>query len=148
MNRSSRLQPVIQIAKSKEDLAAKQLAACQKRIDEGETQLERLLNFLTEYSHGLQVTAHAGMSSRQFCDYTDFISRLELAVQQQRKVLRQLKSDCELKRQHWLVSRAKSKVLDKLFTHYVIQEMAIEARREQAEADDRAQLPKGNIWES
>jgi flagellar FliJ protein len=139
MHRSRRLEPVVRIAKSREEHAAKELAACQKRVDECEEQLVSLRGFRAEYGQRLQAAAQAGIPSREFHDFTSFITRLDKAIDQQQRLLGQLRGECEAKRQHWVASRARSLALDKAVTRYTASEVRAEARKEQLAADERAQ---------
>ena len=139
MHRSQRLEPVVKIAKSREEQAAKELAACQKRADACEAQLASLRGFRAEYSQRLQAAAQAGIRSRQFHDFTSFITRLDKAIDQQQRLLGQLQGECEVKRQRWVTSRAKSLALDKVVTRYTASEVRTEAQKEQLAADEQAQ---------
>lgn len=139
MYRSRRLEPVVKIAKSREEHAAKELAVCHKRADDCEEQLASLRGFRAEYSQRLQAAAQAGIRSREFHDFTSFITRLDKAIDQQQRLLGQLRAECEVKRQHWVASRARSLALDKVVTRYTALEVRTEAQREQLAADEQAQ---------
>ena len=139
MSKACRLDPVAQVAKSKEDQAAKDLAAYQKRADEQSARLASLMSFRAEYRQRLQDAGSAGMDARRFHEFSDFIARLDSAIEQQTAVLGKLKAECEVKKQQWIAMRAKTKALDKVIARHVAQEMRTDARREQAALDDRAQ---------
>lgn len=139
MSKARRLEPVAQVAKSKEDQAARDLAALQKRVDEQGARLASLLSFRTEYQQRLQDAGSAGMDSRRFHDFSNFIARLDNAIEQQTAVLGKLKAECEVKKQQWIAMRAKAKALDKVIARQVAHDMRTDARREQAALDDRAQ---------
>jgi flagellar FliJ protein len=139
VSRANRLDPVVKVAKSREDTAARELAAYRALEEQQETQLDTLLQFRAEYGERFHTAAHAGMSSQQFHDYREFLSRLDAAIEHQRQVLRQAQTDCERSRQRWAASRAKSRALDKVIAQQQAQAVRAEARRDQMDSDERAQ---------
>lgn len=139
MIKPHRLDPVVKIAKSKEDVAAKALADSRKLAEEEDARLGALLSFRAEYGARFQAAAQAGMSAQQFQGYREFMAQLDAAIEKQRQVVQRLEKEIELRRQGWAATRARSKALHKVIARHEGQEQRLEARREQADADEHAQ---------
>jgi flagellar FliJ protein len=72
-------------------------------------------------------------------DYQTFIARLGEAVEQQDGIVAQLRGDCERARSQWREAAAKKSAVGKVIERAHAEEVQLEARRQQREADERAQ---------
>jgi flagellar FliJ protein len=143
VKRSKRLKPVVKLAASKERDAAVLLAECQRRRNEQLQRLDDLITYRQEYLQRLQTAGSEGMEASQFQDYRLFLERLDTAVRQQRELVAEMEADFEKKKGDWFHKRGKTKVLESVVSRYRQEETRQQARREQDEADDRAQHRPG-----
>ncbi len=146
-DRLQRLQPAVQVARRREDAAARELAGLQQRVHDVQARLRQLLDFQAQYLRQFQSDGRAGLSARRLLDYTAFLAHLERNITQLHGHLRRLQSESEGKRRAWMASRAKSQGLETVMDRYRGEAAQAEARREQAEYDEltplRARLKDG-----
>ena len=71
--------------------------------------------------------------------YQVFISKLELAIEQQEQVVAQSQQNCDSSKQQWRGKYSKSKAMDNAVDRMKVNERKDLDRREQAEADERSQ---------
>lgn len=139
-DRLRRLQPAVQVARRREDAAARELAGLQRRVHDAQARLQQLLDFQAEYLRQFQSDGRAGLSARRLLDYTAFLAHLERNITQLHGHLRRLQTESESRRRAWVASRAKSQVLETVMDRYRGDEARAEARREQAEYDELTPL--------
>lgn len=139
MKRSKRLKPVVHIAESREQQAARALGAAQTALDQAKQQLEELERYRADYLQRFQQAGAVGMGAAQLGDYQQFLQKLGLAIEQQGQVIAQAGQDVEAKRALWFASRGKAKMLGTVVTRYQDEEEKEALRQEQIEQDERSQ---------
>ncbi|MEW6354459.1 MAG: flagellar export protein FliJ [Pseudomonadota bacterium] len=139
MTKSQRLKPVARLAEYKERDAARLLAEAQHAVERHEERLNELLTYANEYRQRLRAAESAGMEAGQRHDYQVFIAKLDEAINQQRGRLAAATHELEHRRRQWLATHGASTSLDKIVARYADEETRSAARREQGEADERAQ---------
>ncbi len=139
MKRSKRLQPVVQVAESREQLAARVLGVSQGLLDQAVQQLDELKSYRDNYLQRFQQAGAAGMGAAQLGDYRHFLQKLGLAIEQQTQVIAQAEQEVAAKRSLWFTSRGKVRMLGTVVSRYRCEEERDDMRKEQQEQDERAQ---------
>ncbi|MDX1697388.1 MAG: flagellar export protein FliJ [Thiohalobacterales bacterium] len=138
MKSSTRLQPVLELARDSEQAAARALAEARARADEAAQKLRELETYRGEYAEGLRQKTATGLNAMQMKDYQAFLARLDAAIRQQQQVVAGLDGDAGRARQAWLQRRQRLGALDKLTDRHRRRERADSERREQAEGNEHA----------
>lgn len=142
MVRSERLQAVAGIAKHRESRAAVTLVELRRHHDEQVRRLEELLRFQGEYMERLDALGRDGIGMQQLNQYRRFNERLGEAIAQQRRAVDEARRRLEQQNLSWTEASAKRRALDETVDRFRTEEAVHAARREQREADDRAQRPR------
>lgn len=137
MTRSDRMQPIKDIADSRERDAGSIVALAQQVLKEREQQLEQLKHYRDEYArdNGQSVGAVDGMRLQ---NYRAFVQRLSDAIRQQEQAVRLAREDYERKRDAWSERRIEARTLDRAIEKMRGQERKVEDRREQHSMDEQA----------
>ena len=138
MTRSKRLQPVVQVAASKQQAAARKLGDCQREIDTRNARLTELLAYQAEYAQRFESSGGHGLDMARLQDYRVFLARLNDAISQQRVLVEAARSEYEKMKSHWLGTRQQAQAIDKVVDRFKRDEVRAQGRREQAETDERA----------
>ena len=136
---SKRLRPVQRVARSREHKAAREYNDSQRRAQDQEVRLQELKRYHSEYLERLQSAAAAGISASQLQEYRAFISKLELAIQEQEKIVSASRLECSSRRQAWQEKHTRTQALGKAMDRFQAAEFKALDRREQKELDDRNQ---------
>ena len=141
MTRSKRMQPVQQLAQSREQKAVQKLGQSQQYLQAQQAKLEELRAYRDQYARDFEASGGDGLGARRVQDYRIFLGRLSKAVRQQEDVIAQCCARHEQTRHQWMESRGQSRAFDKLVDSYRREENKQLDRKEQKEQDDRAQRP-------
>lgn len=139
MTRSERMQPVVQVAETRERTAAKALGACQQELREQEERMAQLQAYRMEYMQRFQTAGQTGINGAGLREWQQFLASLDTAIEQQRRQVELIRRRCEEKRQEWLRLRGKQKAVEKVVARYRADELHTAAKREQKESDEFAQ---------
>lgn len=142
--RSARLQPLVRLAESKEQEAARVLGVYQHRLQEEQTKLGQLTTYREEYAEQFQRAGYAGMSVARMQDYRMMLARLDQAIEEQRKAVVRAENAVEEKRQIWLQTRGRTQALGKATARYRAQEARADEHKEQKDSDERSQRKSGS----
>lgn len=142
MTRSERMKPVLKIAENRERVSVKRLNEWQQLLTIQENKLLELREYRDEYTQHFQMNTTQGMSTVRMQDYRIFLHKLNQAIEEQAKVVRQTHEDCESCRKQWQVIHGKTKAVDHLVDRFKEQELADIERAEQKESDERGQYQK------
>ncbi len=137
-DRAHRLEPAIQVARSREDEAARTFAEAQHRLVDQEAQLHQLLTFRREYAEQFQNAGRTGLLAHQLHNYTAFLANLDRSITQSRQQSECLQGECQRQHEHWLHKRARTQALQTVIEGYRREQGRIEEHREQAATDERA----------
>ncbi|TBR43175.1 flagellar export protein FliJ [Marinomonas agarivorans] len=135
MKRSKRMQILVDIAKSKEDQAAKLLAQQRLKLASDKEQLEQLKEYANQYESERNLL---GLNANLIANYQHFVTRLEQAVQQQNMAITQAEQQTSFALGQWLEARAKTQSMHALQQKHVKQEEKQEEKREQSQLDEFA----------
>jgi flagellar FliJ protein len=139
MATSDRFKPIQKVTSQKERKAAAALGESLKQREAAKQRLDELRQYLAEYLGRFAREARNGLSSSQVMEYQVFIGKLETAIAQQKQVVAESEHVCNSSKQHWRGRYSKSKAMDNAIERMRVKERKTTERREQAEADDRAQ---------
>lgn len=137
MKKSQRLEPVVKVAESREQQAARALGQAQTLQNQAEQRLAELKNYKEEYLRRFHTQGSRGMSAAQMEDYRRFLGKLDLAIAQQQQVAEQTARIVEAKRGHWHERHGKTRALDKVVERYQADEQRREDRKEQHEQQNQ-----------
>jgi flagellar FliJ protein len=135
-NSDHRLQPALEVARSKEDTAARALAEFQRRLGEQQTRLQQLLDFRREYGAQFQTAGQDGISVRRFQDYAIFMAKLDRTILQCKQDLERLQREFQHKHYTWTMSHAKTQALEEVVKRDRRQQAQLAGFREQADSDE------------
>lgn len=132
------LQPAVQVARSREDTVARELAGFRHRLTEYQTRLAHLLGLRSDYAEQFQTLGSDGIGARQLQDYMAFLSNLDRNIMHLQRHIQQLQEQYERQYRTWVRNRAKTQALEGVIQRYRVEQRHLEDRHEQIEADERA----------
>lgn len=139
MTRSKRMTPVVKVAESREQAAARVLGEARQRLEQQQRKLEELTTYRDQYSLEFQQCSGQGMGVARLQDFRLFLARLNEAIEQQRRLVERCQQDCERRRLQWVATRTRTQALGKVVDRYQREEQRVAERREQRDSDERAQ---------
>ena len=142
MSKSKRLTSIVELSRTRERKAAKELAEYKDALAKQENRLNELLTYHEDYTRRFQTSGKNGIDSRQLHNYRVFLASLDATISLQRQKVDGALKELEEKNCQWLAIRSKHKALDKVMEGYRRQQSVNEERREQKESDERAQRPR------
>src|SRR5690606_27168216 len=113
MTRSKRMQPVADVARNRQQNAARRLGDCQRDLEAQITRLDELNSYRSEYARRFEQGAEA-MTGMNIRDYRLFLSRLNQAIEEQARRVEQARQEVERSRGQWTASRIHSDAIDKV----------------------------------
>ncbi|MCG5499526.1 flagellar export protein FliJ [Ectothiorhodospira lacustris] len=137
MNRSKRMEPVVQVADNRQQLAAQRLGQSQQALEDRMARLEELSSYRDEYAQRFESQSGAGMTGVSVRDYRLFLHRLNEAIEQQARMVAAARHELEMSRGRWVEASGKTKALNRVVEQFQQEERRAADRREQAEQDDR-----------
>ncbi|MCG5514207.1 flagellar export protein FliJ [Ectothiorhodospira shaposhnikovii] len=137
MNRSKRMEPVVQVADNRQQLAAQRLGQSQQALEERVARLEELSSYRDEYAQRFESQSGVGMTGMSVRDYRLFLHRLNEAIEQQARLVAAARRELEMSRGRWVEARGKTEALNRVVEQFQHEERRAQDRREQAEQDDR-----------
>ena len=123
---------------SRADEATRRLAQLIAAEQDAKGKLDLLLQYREEYARRFQTAGQTGLSPLSWKNFQDFLARLDDAIEQQRRVVANTRTNTAAGQQHWQQQRIKLKAIDTLSVRYARVEMALETRREQKLSDEIA----------
>ena len=138
MTRSERIAPVRKVLEDKEQAQARKLAAAQQAVASAEQRLDELRRYQQDYANGFDRQVAQGATAHALQDYRAFLVRLEDAVQQQQRVVENLRVEMAMQSAHWQAAARQSKGLETVVQGWQREERRLADRRDQAATDERA----------
>lgn len=136
---SDRFKPIQKVALHRERKAAAALGESLKQREAATRRLDELRNYLAEYLERFARATRNGLSSNQILEYQVFIGKLETAIAQQEEIVAQSQEACDSNKARWRGRYTRSKAMDNAVGLMHKEERKDQERKEQSEADDRAQ---------
>lgn len=135
---NQRFAMLIKIQQQREEKLQAQFVAAQQFYQQTEQKYQGLANYRTEYIQQSQQQGAAGLQSRQYSQFVNFIAKLDLAISQQGRALQQARAAAEQRKQSWLNMQKKRKALELLVQRGEQAELLRQLREEQKNADEYA----------
>lgn len=138
MAQSKRLRPILEIALAKEQMAARRMVQAQARAEAARQSLDKLRSIMDDYAIRFENTGEVGLGVLQAIDYRRFLSRINVAIEEQEKTLSQAERTQLTQRLAWEQTRSRTQGLQRAFEQAAVVENHRDRKREQAESDERA----------
>jgi flagellar protein FliJ len=132
------LQPLLDLAQTRTDEAARRLGELVAAERDLEQKLKLLEDYRHEYNERFAQAARDGLSPDAWRNYSAFIGRLDDAIGAQRKIVQQSKNRTADGQQAWLQQRNKLKAFDTLAHRHQTLIARDELRQEQKASDEHA----------
>lgn len=138
MRKSKRLQPLVEMAQSQEERAARALGESQRKRRLVLKNLHNLKAFREDYTVRFKQTGRQGIGAAQLTDYRIFLHKLNQAVGEQEKALQQMEQALDSHQKAWEAARSHARGLQKLLEAALNEELMQQQKHEQMETDQRA----------
>jgi flagellar FliJ protein len=132
------LQPLLDVAHTRTDEAARKLGELVAAERDVEQKLKLLEEYRQEYNERFVQAARDGLTPDAWRNYSAFINKLDDAIGAQRKVVEQSRAKTAEGQQAWLAQRTKLKAFDTLSQRHQQVVNRQEARQEQKQSDEHA----------
>ena len=132
------LQPLLDLAQTRTDDAARQLGELVAAERDLAQKLKMLEDYREEYHGRFMQAARDGLSPDALRNYGAFIGRLDEAINAQRRIVDQSRHRTAEGQQAWLVQRNRLKAFDTLSQRHQLGQLRDEARQEQKMTDEHA----------
>jgi flagellar FliJ protein len=130
------MKPVVRIAETHEQDAARKLGKSRENLDFQIKRLEELEMYRREYNNRLMDTKRLDAVKLQ--EFQAFISKLDEAIRQQKQIVEEAGKHCDVSRGEWIDKRTRTQALNKVVERYQTAEAKEVQRREQKELDEHA----------
>lgn len=138
MSTNFHLQPLLDLARTRTDDAARELGellAAERSVEE---KLSLLENYRNEYQQRFADAAREGLTPDAWRNFSAFIVRLDEAVAAQRQLVEQSRARTAEGQQVWMEQRNKLKAFDTLSRRHQNLVARMEAKQEQKMSDEHA----------
>lgn len=138
MKRSSRMKTVVRLAKIEEDNAVLKLSEARQIIAEREQKYRELEEYHGEYRQRMDEVGGSGTDINKLNEYRKFVRQISDAMNIQKQLLDEARSDLEKENTIWKAARVHHKVINKYQQRCLGEESLQQSRREQKEMDEKA----------
>ncbi|HZF16042.1 MAG TPA: flagellar export protein FliJ [Steroidobacteraceae bacterium] len=135
MSRSERIQPIKDIADTRERNAGAVVAQAERALRDREQQLAQLKKYLDEYVRK-NTPGIGSVDPIRLNNYRAFLARLTEAVRAQEQLVEQASREYERKREDWRVQHVEAAALGRAVERMQLFERTEQGRREQKESDE------------
>ena len=132
------LQIVLELMQERADDATKLLARLIALEQDAKKTLEMLLDYRDEYATRFAKAAQNGLNQCEWRNFQEFLSRLDEAIDSQRKVVAQQVRNTEDGQENWKHHRKNLKAFDTLADRHYSRENTKEIKRDQKIQDEFA----------
>lgn len=132
------LQPLLDLAATRTDEAARKLGELVAAERDQAQKLEMLEAYRAEYNERFMQAARDGMSPDAWRNFSAFMGKLDEAITAQRKLVEQSQVRTAQGQQSWIAQHSRLKAFDTLSQRHQSALNRAEARREQKQADEHA----------
>ena len=141
MTKSKRFKPIVKVAQSRENAAARVLGESRQTLSAQEVRLADLKSYRDEYVESFNQAGGKGMSIEHMRNYRTFLESLDKAIAQQEIIVNTAVDDVDKEKSNWMDKSSRRKVLDKVVDKFLGMEQRSLEKSEQRELDDRAHKP-------
>ena len=135
MRKSTRFEPIREIASNTADNLRRGVADAERHLAESERQLAQLQKYRTDYLSQREQSAD-GMDTVRLQNLRSFLDRLGDAVRVQTEAVAAARVDYEAKRLLWSQKRVEAEALAKVVDRFKLDERRAQDKRDQNESDD------------
>jgi len=132
------LQPLVHLAKQKNDAATRKLGLLNQQQQSAQGKLDTLQQFRKDYQNQFQAAAKNGMDQHDLRNFQSFINRLDEAITQQRTVIEQAQRSVQTGRSELSEAQRRMKSFDTLAQRHVAAERRLEDKAEQKIQDEHS----------
>ena len=132
------LQPLLDLAQTRTDDAARKLGELIASERSVEQKLKQLEDYRQEYHERFMQAVRDGIGPDAWRNFTAFISRLDDAITAQRRIVEQSRQQTAQGQQSWLNQRNRLKAFDTLSQRHQAGVARSEAKQEQKLTDEHA----------
>ncbi len=143
MKKSTRLQPVLHLAAQRKQQAEQLLGQAQQQMVAEQAKLLQLEDYAREYGQDMNAQAGRGVTIAVLLRLQQFMSRLELAIEQQKQQLVICEQRIVQAKSQWQMLHGRHRAMDTLIARTRQDEIARDDKRLQKEVDERSQLRRG-----
>jgi flagellar protein FliJ len=136
MSKAFSLQPLVHLAKQRNDAAIKKLGLLNRSQQTALDKLDMLQQYRRDYQDKLQNAEKSGMTLEDLRNYQDFIYRLDDAIKQQNAAVAQAKNSVQNGRSELSETQHRMKSFDTLAQRHNESERKLEAKIEQKMQDE------------
>lgn len=133
-------QLLVDVQREKEEKLQAQFVQAQQFLLQQQQKYQGLADYRTDYIRQSQQKASAGIQSRQFNQYLNFITKLDTALTQQQQHIMQAEKVVAQRKQAWLAQQKKRKALESLIAKELALKAQKVAKQEQKMLDEIATL--------
>ncbi len=130
------LQPLVHLAKQKNDAATKNLGMLNRNHHSAQSKLEMLQQYRRDYQEKLQLAQKNGMELHDLRNFQDFLYRLDDAIAQQSTVVTQAQASVQKGRSELTETQRRMKSFDTLAVRHTETVKKLEAKIEQKMQDE------------
>ena len=138
MAKQSALDTLIELAQRDTDDAAKRLGAALKAVDEAEQKLTMLLGFRDDYGVKLEAAQLAGITPMAYRNFIAFIDKLEVAINGQRDIVKQVQFRSTTEKTLWQAAERKRLSYRTLSERAATAALRLENKLDQKQMDEHA----------
>ncbi len=140
MKKSKRLQPVLRLAERNKKLAEKALGEAQQRELAEQAKLQQLRDYLVEYQQNARAQQQQGVQVATLVRMQQFMSRLQVAIEQQAQQLALTRQMTEQAKKLWQTAHGRCQAMESLIDRSVSEELQAEEKQLQKAIDELTQL--------
>ncbi len=135
--KSERFKLLQKLAGRHEDLAAQNLGRSVGNLDAQRSRLVELQKFRDEYTQQFYQSGSSGINSNAMQSFQQFISQIDVAIEQQKQTVILAEQDHSRKKQTWEGKYKETRIYDKTVEKFVANERSAKDQQDQIEIDDR-----------
>ncbi len=139
MPRIRQLKTAHGVLETDERRKAQTLAASERAVHESEAKLSELGSYRDAYVRDFALRAGAGMNAARARDYQAFLARLDEALREQSEIVSKARAARAELLAKWRGAARRSAAVDRALKRGLTEEQRRLERREQVDADERAQ---------
>ncbi len=138
MKKSRRMQMLVDIKATQEQLALEALGATQRQLLALQAQLDSLIVYRQDYQDQFGKLGSAGVKVAQLLEFRSFIDKLDQAIAGQQQAVRTVERELAQKRKTWEDLHQRGNGLQKVRDAALVAEVKQVDKAEQDEQDERA----------
>ncbi len=134
--KSERFKVLQKLAGRYENIAARDLGLSVGNLDAQRSRLIELQKFRDEYTQQFNVSGMSGLNSMAMQSFQQFISQIDVAIQQQKQTILFAEQDHQKKKHNWEDKHKETRIYDKTIEKFVVNEQNDKEQCDQVEIDD------------